>query len=134
MASVTNTRRLSSASEDQHNPINKRKHSIGGGGGGAGSSLTDTTETSQSLRRRSHAIATNQRLSVARPLNMDDKENQSRKQAASSVQVQSNTQPLNETLGLSNFSADDHRNQYNSQITNQYQVVWVMKWVDYTNR
>ena len=65
---------------------------------------------------------------------MDDKENQSRKQAASSVQVQSNTQPLNETLGLSNFSADDHRNQYNSQITNQYQVVWVMKWVDYTNR
>ena len=65
---------------------------------------------------------------------MDDKENQSQKQAASSVQVQSNTQLLNETLGLSNFTADDHRDQYNSQITNQYQVVWVMKWVDYTNR
>ena len=125
---MTNTRRLSSASEDQHNPINKRKHSIGVGGG-AVSSPTDTTETSQSLRRR-----TNQRLNVARPLNMDDKENQSRKQAANSVQVQSNTQLLNETLGLSNLSADDHRNQYNSQITNQYQVVWVMKWVDYTNR
>ena len=96
------------------------------------SSLTDTAETSQALRRRSHAIVPNQRLNVARPLNLDDKENQSQRQP--SVQVQSSRQPLNETLGLSNLTADDHRNQYNSHITNQYQIVWVMKWVDFTSR
>ena len=71
----------------------------------------------------------NERLSVARPLDMSlnvGKENQ--------VPVEPSGPPLNESLGLVNMTPADHRNQFNRQITNQFHVVWVMKWVDYTNR
>ena len=67
--------------------------------------------------------------SVARPLDMSlntDKENL----------ATAPSEPLKrqETLGLVNMTPVDHRNQYNRQVTNQFHVVWVMKWVDYTNR
>ena len=131
LAPVTNTRRQSSASEDQFHSINKRKHSIGG----------DGPYNPAVDRRRSHAtqdmggrLAQQMRpfrneRSVARPLDMSlnaGKENQ--------VPVAPSEPPLNETLGLVNMTPADHRNQFNRQITNQFHVVWVMKWVDYTNR
>ena len=67
---------------------------------------------------------------VARPLDLScPKQDQNKENLELS-----SIQPLNETLGMQNMSPNSAQNAYNTQITNQFKVVWIMKWVDYTNK
>ena len=146
MLPVTNTRRLSSASEDQHH-INKRKHSVGG-------YPQDHVENSLGRSRRRGSDMSNRLGQQMRPFQTESTRpvnplvrrardsNVSRSLDLSQLPPNSNEKENHEGPVASNMSiardidldAATTRNIYNNQVANQCRIVWIMKWVDYTNK